>query len=119
MGFVVHTVNRTEFADAAQRIPSVVFFIGDVVHAGTDGEMLAEINIAGQVKQGICLAVLGKRPRIVQVVVAVYGIGGLFGGGAGQVTVDAPAFGRCIVTQAVTRSTAPVRLSGFPCHCSA
>ena len=101
MGFVVDAVDCAEFADAAQRFPSIVFFVADVVRTGAQGEIFAQVDVACQVEKRIGFAVLGKRPGIVQIITAVDGVRRFFSCGVGQVCVDAPAFGRSIVAQVV------------------
>ena len=104
MGVVVDAVDCAEFSDAAQRFPSVVFFVADVVRTGAQGEVFAQVDVACQIEKRIGFAVLGKRPRVVQIIAAVDGVRRFFSCGAGQVRIEAPAFGRSVVAQIVNGS---------------
>ena len=101
MGFVVNPVDCAEFADAAQRFPSIVFFVADVVRTGAQGEVFAQVDVACQVEKRIGFAVLGKWPWVVQIIAAVNGVRRFFSCGVCQVRIDTPAFGGSIVAQIV------------------
>ena len=101
MGFVVNAVDCTEFADAAQRFPSVVFFVADIVRTGAQGEVFAQVDVACQVEKRIGFAVLGKWPWVVQIITAVNGVRRFFSCSVCQVRIDTPAFGRSVVAQVV------------------
>ena len=112
MGFVVDAVDCAEFSDAAQRFPSVVLLVGNVVRGSAERNLFADVEVGGKVEQRIGFAVLGKRPRVVQIIAAVDGVRRLFGGGARGVGVDAPTFGRRVIAQAVNRCPRRKRVDG-------